>query len=344
MSKQFGAGFLVSALLVPVALFYVHGWDGGRAASPRAPTSPMTTAPAADPVPQAVTAAGPPALPVTDVSPTLPVNDVSPTPPEPPKWTKAEPLAEAVTQAMSGFPGRYSVAVHDLVSGEQWILNGEEKYHPASTIKLPVALYALEQYRQGKLRWDDLITYTPADFESPGGGAFETAPFGGQYPVSNLVERALKHSNNVAVNMLGRHLGWENIRQWTRTIGGDLWREESGMPSVTVRAELGWWLHLERLSREDPESAELLLKPLREVPYRGRIAAGLPDGVPYLHKFGSYDGNFHDGGWVLGDHPFLLVVMTSGATEGEADAAIAKVTGAIYRVMTDVPASTRSTP
>lgn len=248
-------------------------------------------------------------------------------------WEKAPALQSAVDKAMAGFPGRYSVVVQDLKSGQRWAVGADERYHPASTIKMPVTLYALEQYRAGKLGWQDMITYTQADFESPGGGAFETSPFGGQYPVENLVNRALMYSNNVAVNMLGRHLGWENIRAWTRTIGGDLYRLEDASPEVTPMSELGWWLHLEKVSRQDPKSAELILNPLRNVAYDGRIAAGLPAGVKYLHKFGSYNGYYHDGGWIQGDKPYFLIVMTHGAREDEADTYIAEVSGAVYSVM-----------
>jgi beta-lactamase class A len=247
-------------------------------------------------------------------------------------WKKAPLIEAAVARVMANFPGEYSVLLHDLVTGLQWAHNPDRLYHPASTIKLPVALYALEQYRAGALGWQDLIEYTPADFESPGGGAFETAPFGGLYPVENLVNRALMYSNNVAVNMLGRHLGWGNIALWTASLGADLtW--EDGRPQASALSELGWWLHLHRLAEEDPESAELLLRPLRDVAYDGRIGAGLPEGVPYLHKFGSYDGSFHDGGIVYTERPYILVVLTAGAEIYEADAAIAALSAELYGVM-----------
>jgi beta-lactamase class A len=254
-------------------------------------------------------------------------------PVKPAGWAKAPLLEAAVEEAMADFPGAYSVVVQELDSNHRWTVNPDRPYHPASTIKLPVVLYALEQYRAGKVGWQDVVQYTPADFERPGGGAFETAPFGGWYPIENLVNRALMYSNNVAVNMLLRHFGREEIEAWTKTIGGDLYWED-GSPRVTALSELGWWLHLDKLSREDPTSAELLLTPLRQVAYHGRIAAGLPDGVKYLHKFGSYDGNFHDGGIIYAERPYVLVVLTYGAREDEADAAIAAVSAAVYRVMT----------
>lgn len=251
----------------------------------------------------------------------------------PSTWAKAPLLEAAMNEAMADFPGEYSVAVQDLKSGQRFTRNPDRRYHPASTIKMPVTLYTLEQYRAGKASWQDVIQYTPADFESPGGGAFETAAYYDWYPIENLVNRSLIYSNNVAVNMLGRHFGWANIEAWTRTIGGDLYRVD-GSPEITALSALGWWLHLYKLSQEDPESAELLLKPLGEVDYSGRITAGLPQGTAHLHKFGSYNGHYHDTAVIYGEQPYILVVLTHGAREDEADMAIARLSAAIFRVMT----------
>jgi beta-lactamase class A len=152
--------------------------------------------------------------------------------------------------------------------------------------------------------------------------------------VENLVNRALMYSNNVAVNMLGRHLGWQNIRDWTKTIGGELYREEDASPSTSALNELGWWRYLYQVSLNDPQTAALVLDPLSKVAYDGRIAAGLPEGVRYVHKFGSYDGNYHDGGivWAEG-RPYALVIMTYGAEVDQADAYIATAAAAIHAVM-----------
>ncbi|MFZ5826218.1 MAG: serine hydrolase [Bacillota bacterium] len=318
-------------LLLPAAVLYLNTALAQGEAVP-APPAPVE--------PPAVHVA----VPEQPATPTAPPQDQMGTPQEsgtqvasadrPPAWDKAPLLAEAVERAMSDFTGDFSVIVQQLESDLSWTYQPDQRYHPASTIKMPVTLYALEQYRAGKASWQDLIQYTAADFESPGGGAFETAPFGGLYPIENLVGRALKYSNNVAVNMLGRHFGWDQIRKWTTTIGGDLYREPDGSPRVTARSELGWWLHLYKLSQEDPQSAELLLQPLREVAYNGRITAGLPKGISHLHKFGSYNGSYHDGGIIYAETPYVLIVLTHGATEDQADAAIARLSAEVYKVMT----------
>ncbi|WP_374712891.1 serine hydrolase [Symbiobacterium terraclitae] len=256
--------------------------------------------------------------------------------PAAPRPAAEQPLArrigQAVRQAMAGFSGEYSVALEDLSTGQRWLYNADRLYHPASTLKVAVALYALEQYRSGTIGWQDLVEYTEDDFEDPA-GLFAEAEFGASYPVGDLVDQSLKHSSNIAVNMLGRRLGWGNIERWTASIGGPL-THENRLPRASALSVLQWWHHLDRLAHEDPAYAELLLEPLRDATYRERITAGLPADVPHLHKYGSYDGNYHDSGIVYADTPYALVVLTEGAPVSEADRAIARLSTAVYQAMT----------
>lgn len=285
-------------------------------------------APAASDVVPAIGGAPSPVASGTDL-PDPPAHLEAPTPVDP-RWA---PLQASLEAYLDPFGGRWAAVVVDLADGARWEYNAAERFHPASTIKMPVNLFALHEHMAGRFDWETLITYTPDDFESPGGGAFETSPFGGQYPASNLVYRSLVYSNNVAVNMLGRTLGWERIRDFTRTIGGNLYRNPDGSPAITASSAAGWWLHLLMIEREAPAKAELLLGPLREVDYDGRIAAGLPAGTPYLHKFGSYDGHFHDTGVILGARPYVLVILTEGMEEYLADEAIAGASRIVWEFL-----------
>ncbi|MCG0238931.1 MAG: class A beta-lactamase-related serine hydrolase [Firmicutes bacterium] len=238
--------------------------------------------------------------------------------PAAPRW---RPLAEAVARARSGFSGRLSVVAVDLETGDRWEYRATDAYHPASTIKVPVALFALAEARAGRLRWDDPVQLAEADFEPPLGALADVSP-GTAVPVGRLVDLALRESNNTAVNALGRHLGWGRIREFARSIGGGFDRG----PLATPRAAAAWWLYLWKLRQTAPEEAELLVAPLRKATYRGRIAAAVPPGVEVWHKYGSYLGYEHDTGIVLGPRPFLLVVYTGDGKPGEADKVIVAIT------------------
>lgn len=253
--------------------------------------------------------------------------DPAPDLPVPARWRE---LHRVVTETAAGFPGRLSVGAVDLTTGARYEYRAADRYHPASTFKLPVTLCVVEAIAAGDLAWDTLIEYAPRDHDDVGAGAFATAPFGTFYPVENLVYRSLVHSNNVAVRMLASTLTWEGLWVCTTAIGGPVTRTEEGSTPVSVRDEVAWWLYLWRMHQERPELAETLLQPLREVAYRGRIQAGTPRPDLVTHKFGSYDTNEHDGAIVWADRPYVLVVLTHGAPEWQANRAIETIAAAAW--------------
>lgn len=255
---------------------------------------------------------------------------LDPAPVVPARW---RPVHQKVTSIAEEFSGRISVVAIDLTTGDRYGYREHDRYLPASTFKLPVTLCVLEAIRKKELSWDTLITYTPDDYDSVGAGGFADAPFGGKYPVRNLVNRSLISSNNVAVKMLARTLTWEGLRACTRAMGGEVTRTEEGSTPVSASDEAAWWLTLWKIYQESPQQAENLLQPLRQVTYRGRIVAGTPSSAVVTHKFGTYDTYEHDGAIIWAKRPYLLVVMTHGATEWEANTAIEQVAAAAWQAM-----------
>jgi len=269
----------------------------------------------------------------------MPVEPVEPRLPAPPAFVPAEwrGLHEAVYAIASQFTGRLSVVAVDLTTGSRYEFRPRDPYLPASTFKLPVALCVLEAIDRGELTWDTPITYTEADWEPVGAGRFADAPFGSQWTVRNLVDRSIISSNNVAVKMLARTLTWDGLLKCTTEIGGPVTRTEEGSTPVTARDEAAWWLHFWRMSQERPELAEELLRPFRRVDYHGRIEAGTPRPELVTHKFGSYAGYEHDGAIVWAERPYLLVVLTFGGVEYEADTAIQRIAAAAWDAMMNRP-------
>jgi len=289
--------------------------DHGRAA-PAAEALPRATHPLADYQPMHVE----------------PVEPVLPDPPAevPEPW---QGLHETVYAIAAGYPGRISVVAVDLTTGSRYEFRARDPYLPASTFKLPVTLCVLEAIGRGELTWDTLITYTEADYEPVGAGSFAAAEFGSRWTVRNLVDRSLISSNNVAAKMLARTLTWEGLLDCTTEIGGPVTRTEEGSTPVTAADEAAWWLRLWELSRERPEQAEELLRPLRRVTYTGRIQAGTPRPELVTHKFGTYAGYDHDGAIVWAERPYLLVVLTYGGGEYMADQAIERIAAAAWEAV-----------
>lgn len=340
----------VAALLVLFQAGCVTYVDQGR---PRAPVPASTPRPVADgggdlsAGPDTGDASGTPPAPsaaaepnTTAVEPNAPAAVAEPAGPKPPEHAPLRPdeppIPPAMHAALAAYGDRYSIVLVDLATGRRWSHNADTAYHPASLVKLPVCLYAEHLVASGELTWDTPFTYTEADVDTHGGPLAEL-PFGSEVPLAQLVDESLRHSNNVAVNILGRSLGWENVRRFAATVAGAF---QPG-PEATPDAVAGWWLYLWELEQQDPERARHLLQPLAEAPYHGRLSAGTPDGVAVVHKYGSYLGFEHDAGIVRGERPYLLVVMTGQdvaageerAAAIDADVAIARAASAAWEYM-----------
>lgn len=227
-------------------------------------------------------------------------------------------LDEVVRRQAAATGGRISVVAIDLTYGGRYEFRPNDLYYPASTYKLPVVLCTLEAIDRGELTWNTLVEYTPADYDPVGGGQFYQSHFGERFPVHNLVSRMIISSNNIATLMMSRTLGLDEILDCTTAMGGPVTRDENGSTPVTARDVAAWWLRFWQRYREKPETISQVVEWFRRVDFRGRIMAGTPlPNSQILHKFGSYAQNEHDGALVLGDRPYILVVLTHGGVGSE---------------------------
>lgn len=244
-----------------------------------------------------------------------------------PVW---QPLDKAVRRIAGDFDGRLSVVAVDLTNGARYEFRPNDRYYPASTFKLPVTICTVQAIERGELTWDTLVTFTKEDDDTVGQGGFADVDYGTKWPIRNLLDRSLISSNNVAVKMLARTLTWEKLAECTTALGGMVTRTEDGSTPVSAADEAAWWQAVWQMKQQKPELAENLLRPLRLVPYLGRITAGTPRSDLVTHKFGTYPPYEHDGAIVWGERPYLLVVLTYGEDHDSADQAIAQIARAAW--------------
>lgn len=242
-------------------------------------------------------------------------------------WTTLEQTVQAEADT---FPGRFSVVAEDLVTGERFTYGEAERYLPASTMKVAVALCTARLVEQGGQTWETPMAFTPDDIDPDEPTDMADWPFGTTYTLRELVTNALAFSSNVAMHMLTRILTPEGLLACTEQLGGPVTRGPEGSTPVTAGDVAAWWRGVWDLSGRAPDQAEVLLQAMRSATYTDRIAAGTPYPELVTHKFGSVDDYFHDGAIVWSARPYLLVVLTGEAGEGEADAAIARLAAAAW--------------
>ena len=67
-------------------------------------------------------------------------------------------LKKQIAERLSQQPGVFAVAFKDLSTGDNILINEQETFHAASTMKTPVMIEVYKQAAAGKFSLDDSVT------------------------------------------------------------------------------------------------------------------------------------------------------------------------------------------
>lgn len=227
--------------------------------------------------------------------------------------------------------GTYGVYVIDLTSGRAVSINGNMTFQAASTFKLPMALYILDQVERGNASLDEMLAFTWEDWED-GTGILQESEEGDRFSVRELVELSLTLSDNIATNMLLRRFGLSNVLAHMQHLGGKVADLDAGTIVTTPRDMATYMSYVQSDSGlHNEELRAFLLGALEHTAFTDRVAAGVPDGIPVAHKIGTLPGVVNDVGLVLApDRPFIIAAFSMDVWEDDAAEVIAGITRTVY--------------
>lgn len=132
------------------------------------------------------------------------------------------PLRKKIEQAAARARGEVGVAVKHLESGTEILINADKKFPMASTYKLPILVEIFYQVAEGKLSLDDRVELMPSDLHI-GSGAIVALydPPGVQFDIRNLINAAMRVSDNSASDILLSRVRPENVTQRMKMLGLD---------------------------------------------------------------------------------------------------------------------------
>ena len=246
-----------------------------------------------------------------------------------------------------------AVAFRTLDGRSEWLRRADEPFHAASTMKVAVLIELYRQARHREVRLDEPLTIRNEFHSLVDGSPFALDPqddtetelyraVGETRTLAQLSELMITVSSNLATNLLMDKLGVDNIRGGVHGLGADgmnVRRDledgkafEQGLNNTTTASALLRLLEaIARGEAVDPESSRQMLAILERQTVNDRIPAGLPPGMRVAHKTGEITGIRHDAAIVFAARPFVLVVLTRGASSPEAGSAlIAEITRQLY--------------
>jgi beta-lactamase class A len=246
-----------------------------------------------------------------------------------------------------------AVAVRTLDGSMEILIDPDEPFHAASTMKVPVMI---ELFRQAEAGMVDLDSPLPIrnEFRSiVDGSRFQLsegddsdkevyAAVGGTMTLRRLCDLMITVSSNFAANLLIEKLGVERIRETISRLGAagmqvlrgveDQKAFEKGLNNTTTAR--GLLVLFEKLGKGQavgvrPDAA--MIEILKRQTFNDGIPAGVPAGTPVAHKTGTITRIHHDAGIVFGPRPYVLVLLVRGIEEEKLSSALmARLSRIVY--------------
>jgi beta-lactamase class A len=260
-------------------------------------------------------------------------------------WQK---LGTTVQQANRDLDGTMGVAIMDLADGRVFLLNSDNVFATASSIKIAILAELYRQQQQsaegagGKAKLGD--SYTMEAHDLVASSAILTGLTPGVTRVTNrdLATFVVAVSDNSATNVLIDRVGMQNVNLLLDSLGlhqtrlqrkmMDFKAAQEGRENISTPREMMTLL-------ADIYENKVLNKTLTDdflkvlgTPKESDIPRYIPEDVICANKPGQLPGVRNDVGIVfVPNRPFVITVMTAYLRrDREGDDAIAKIAGAAY--------------
>ena len=252
--------------------------------------------------------------------------------------------------------GNFALAFKSLNdTTRQIMINADEMFHAASTMKVPVMIELFQQAEVGQFNLDDSLLvknefrsivdssrYSMEIDEDSESELYES--IGQKQTIRNLIEAMITRSSNLATNLLIEKVGANNVTRTMRRLGADSIRVLRGVEDIkayrrglsnrTTARDL--MIVFEKLGRGEavtPKASREMLQILEQQEFNDMIPAGVPDSAIVAHKTGWITGVHHDSGLVrLADgRQYVLVILSKEAPDRKATVKMfARISELIY--------------
>ncbi len=235
------------------------------------------------------------------------------------------------------------------------LINENESFHAASTMKTPVMIEAFKQAKEGKLNLSDSILIKN-EFKSivgqsifkldigrdSGDNLYEF--IGHKRPLSDLIYDMIINSSNLATNLVIAILDAKNVTQTMRNLGAekinilrgveDMKAYNAGLSNTTNAIDLMTiYEKIATGSAISKNASQQMIEILLDQKHNSIIPALLPKSVQVAHKTGSISGVRHDSGFVIlaDGRKYVLVILSKNlANPGKAIKSMAEISKLIY--------------
>ncbi|MFN8005199.1 MAG: serine hydrolase [Acidobacteriota bacterium] len=249
-------------------------------------------------------------------------------------------LTGEIEKIAQGLDGVMGVAIRDLTTGEEILVNAQLTFPTGSSIKIPVLIELHKQAAAGKYKLTDQRWIEHTDKVGGSGVILNFGDHTSQLSLRDLAVLMIVLSDNTATNMLIDQVGMPNVN---RTL------DEAGLSAIRLRRKM---IDVAASARGDENTAtpyaamELMAKLARreivsqtlsddvlkilKLRKNSAIPRLLPANVEIANKPGGIEGAACDWAVVfVPNRPYAIALMTNFIGDG-ADDAMAKISKLAY--------------
>ena len=230
-------------------------------------------------------------------------------------------MFERIQHKLQQMDGKVGFYYKNLVSGEVFAYQAEERFEAASVIKIPIMVEVFRQVEEGILDFNQMITVHKED-KMPSCGALTYMHDGLRVTLKDLTTLMIILSDNTATNLLINLLGMEQINRTllnlsiTKTTINrllfDAIKAERGIQNYITPKEITYLLELMYEGKLISQTAsDEMLRILSNQRLNGKIPFYITDGTKVAHKTGEDSGISHDVGIVYAKDPFVVAFCSN---------------------------------
>lgn len=205
-----------------------------------------------------------------------------------------------------------------LPTGANINVNRDERIWPASLIKIPVAMTAMQKVNEGHWKLSNELVLLDEDKDMEYGVLYQK-PSGTTFSIQTLLEESLINSDNTAHFILLRNIESSELEETYKHLGmddiiDDLKKKPKDQETdnrMTAKRYTIFFRSLYNSTFLSSEYSQLFLSILEKAP-KQYLSDGLPQGISFVHKTGVRvdEHVWADSGIIYApNRPYLLTVM-----------------------------------
>lgn len=212
---------------------------------------------------------------------------------------------------------------YDINSKNKISINSHKEFIAASTYKLTLNLLVYHLASLGQLDLNESIKFIDEDY-ADGTGILCDLDYIGSYSIQELLDLSLIYSDNIATDMVSRHLGGKaNVRSEVYKLLNITYDSTENLITPNIEFAILNYIYDKKYNY----NYDHMLDTLTKTTFNDRLDKYIPN-EEVAHKIGTYFEYIHDVGIIFDNSPHMLIIYTENVEDAEEK--IAQISKAFY--------------